>query len=309
MSYPDVFLPSEWFSHEMQFQMMAAGLKTPVYTQGLSELFGYPLPDKEIVYVPAFGDLTLKNVFAQTGGNPIAKLPRSELCIVITPTIDKFSYSKTIHGIPTFAKDLMGDDDDTLDDLVYVEPGHLPHGFRESAERAQRIALDTICQYTDQKFSVVGTKLSPLSSGKGNIAMFVHFPDGCPFERQEFLMSDVFDATMNKNIQIRVIPKPLVSKFEDYNIGLKFSIRFMEVDRNLFDLSFPIIRHFVETSFANSNLRFIKPNIHTHELIGVVQTPEVPSNDELDAFCKAVKSAKYAPYVVMDVLLETVYIN
>eukprot|EP00798_Chlamydomonas_sp_ICE-L_P012058 gene12058-15162_t len=29
MAYPDVFLPSEWFSEEMQFNMLAAGIKTP----------------------------------------------------------------------------------------------------------------------------------------------------------------------------------------------------------------------------------------------------------------------------------------
>jgi hypothetical protein len=308
MAFPDVLMPSEWFSHEMQFEMLAAGIKTLVHTHGLSELFGYPMPDTDYVYLPAFGDFTLQSVYDHTGGNPLADYARSDLCIVITPTIDKFSYSKTIHGVPTFAKDLMGDDD-TFDDLVYVEPGHLPYGFRESAERAQRIALDTIRSYTNQKFTVLGAKLSPLSSGKGNIAMFVHFHGGCPFHRQEFLESGQFDATMNKNIQIRLIPTPIISKFDEYISGLKFNIRYMEVDKNLYDMAFPILRHAVENSFKGSNLRFIKPSVRTNELVGVIQMSGEIFDEEIDQFIKTVRTTKYAPYILMDVQLSTVYIN
>jgi hypothetical protein len=307
MAFPDVLMPSEWFSHEMQFEMLAAGIKTPVHTHGLSELFGYPLPNTDYVYLAAFGDFTLRSVYEHTGGNPLAAYERSDLCIVITPTIDKFSYSKTVHGVPTFAKDLM--DDDTLDDLVYVEPGHLPYGFRESAERAQRIALDTIRNHTDQKFTVLGAKLSPLSSGKGNIAMFVHFHGGCRFDRQEFLESGHFDTIMNRNIQIRLIPKPIISMFDDYIPGLKFNIRFMEVDRNLYDMAFPILRHAVENCFKGSNMRFIKPSIRTNELIGVVQMSDISSDNDINQFLKTVRTTRYAPYILMDVQLSTAYIN
>jgi len=307
MAYPDVFLPSEWFSEEMQFNMLAAGIKTPVYTRGLAELFGYTLPDTDIVFVPAFGDFTLQSVYNESGGNPLAVYDRSELCIVITPTIDRFSYSKTIHGNPTFANELM--DDDNYNDLVYVEPGQLPRGFRESAEKAQHIALETIKKHTDQKFTVVGAKLSPLTSGKGNIAMFVHFNDGCPFDRQEFLQSGQFDETMNKEIQIRLIPRPIVSAYDDYITGLKFTIKYMDVDRNLFEMAFPLLRHMVEKSFKGSNLRFIKPSVRTNELIGVIQISEELSDDDLKQFLKAVRAIKYTPYILLDIQLSTVYLN
>jgi len=307
---PDVLLPASWYPHEMQAELLAAGIKTLVSTDGLSAALGYNVPTKTpMAYVPAFGGTSLRNVYEATGGNPIANYPRQNMCIIVTPTIAKFSYSKTIHGVPLHIRDFIGDEDEEdedmkvkvssekLDTLVCVEPGHLPPGFRENAQNAMRIAVDTVRAFTNQHFDVVGCKLSPLTSGKGNIAMFLHFAHGCPFSKQEFFDSNVFDEEMRRMIQIRVIPNPVVTRFDEPQSAVKFSIKFVAVDRVLFNKAFPLLQHAIGVAFKGANLRFIKPLNKTNELSGLVQVPEKASDANLAKFAKDVAKINYNPYI------------
>jgi hypothetical protein len=188
-------------------------------------------------------------------------------------------------------------------EVLYMENGHLPYGFRDNAIRAMGIARDTIVKYTDQKFQMVSCKLSPLTSGKGNIAMFVYFPDGCPFVRQEFLVSDKFDDQSQKMINIRVIPNPIINPSSDYMDAYMFKIKFIDVDKKLYDMAFPLIRHAIETTMKNANLRYIKPNNKTNELVGVFQLCPDDSND-IDKFMKALANINFNPYIETKIVVE-----
>ena len=312
----DVLLPASWYPHEMQAEMLAAGIKTPVFTNGLSAALGYDVPtDMPIAYVPAFGGTTLRNVYEATGGNPITSYARNNMCIIVTPTIDKFSYSKTIHGVPQRLRDFIDDEEavnmsiEQLDSVIGVEPGHLPAGFRENAMDAMQIALDTVRTFTDQRFEVVSRKLSPLTSGKGNVAMFLHFPDGVPFAKQDYLMSSVFDEVMKCNIKIRVIPYPVVSRFDEPQVAVKFSVKFVTVDRALFNKAFPLLQHAISGAFKDSNLRFIKPDMKANELTGVVQVPAPVSKEDIAKFSKAVAKINFNPYVYIGTVAVNTYVQ
>lgn len=310
MAIPCVMMPGTWYTHEMQDAMFKAGIQTPVYTKGLSDLFGYTLPNTEMVYLPSFGEQSLQHVYRSTGGNPIANYPRSELCIVITPTIDRFSYNRTIHGNATTLKEYMDDDcfHENANDIICVEEGHMPENFSSSAAMAREIAITTVMKYTDQRFNVVGAKLSPLTSGKGNIAIFLHFPNGCPFDHQDYLNSGIFCPINNKDIQIRIIPKPIMTKYDEFVESLKFEMKFLHVDSELYSLSFPLIRHAVIATLKDSNLRFIKCCNNEKKVVGVVQTTDLVTQEDVDKFVNSLQKIKYSPYVMLDVNVSKKFI-
>lgn len=304
MSIPDLLLPNSWFPHEMQAEMLAANIKTPVYTAGLADKLGYQIPSYPIVCVPSFGGTTLRNVYTATGGNPLANYNNKNLCVVMTPTINKFSYSKTVHGVPMKVKDMIDEGDaealgdDILEELVAAEQGHLPPGFREDCIDIQQIAMDTIMAFTDQRFEVVATKLSPLSSGKGNIAIFLNFPSGCPFDQQQFLDSGVTDRESNlKTIQIRVIPSPIVSRFDEPQNGIKFAINFLDVDNHLFNKAFPLIQHVIMVALPGANLRYAKPDSRNRQLVGLVQMPYEAQKEDLTRLSHGLSKINYNPYI------------
>lgn len=313
---PDFLLPDSWYPHEMQSELLAAKIKTPVYTSGLSAFLDCDVPDTDVVFVPAFGGSSLRHIYDATGGNPIASIPRDDMCVIITPTLAKFSYSKTVHGVPVRVRDMLSDEeandfsDEELEEILAVEPGHLPSGFRENALDIQQLALTTVADHAGGwPFAVLGAKLSPLTSGKGNIAIFVQFPRGCPFDKQVYLDSGVYDNDMKRNIQIRVIPRPVVTSFDDELCGVKFTMKFLSVDNALFDKAFPLIQHVISKTFVASNLRFIKPVVKTGELVGLVQTTNDVSSHELATFKQALASIKFSPYVLVDTLAETTVIE
>ena len=146
-STPDLLLPASWYPHDMQAELLAAGIKTPVHARGLAQALGFDVPSGvQVVNVPAFGGSSLRHVYTATGGNPLAQYPRDKLCIVMTPTIPNFSYSKTVHGVPIRVRDLVdeqqrqGMEEEDLDQVVDAECGHLPPGFRGNAAAAMASA-------------------------------------------------------------------------------------------------------------------------------------------------------------------------
>lgn len=309
-------LPDSYYPHDMQAEMLAANVRTPIFTKGLDKFLGYDVPSAGMVYVASFGGKTLRHIYEATGGNPLASFNRDNLCLVITPTLSKFSYSKTVHGAPLKVRDMLTEEecsdmtDEELDDIIGVEPGHLPSGFRQNALEVERIALKTIEDATcGQPFTVVGSKLSPLTSGKGNIAIFVYFPHGCPFKKQEFLDSGEYDCEMNRNIKIRVIPRPVISPFDDDMCGVKFDIKFIDIDNKLFEMAFPLLQHAIATTFEGSNLRFIKPNMATKELTGLIQVNDEVDESAFKEFERAIAKINFQPYVFVSVSLRNVVIE
>lgn len=311
MAYPDVMMPDSWYPHDMQSKLFAASIKMPVNNnENLSKILGYTLPSKsKFVYLPSFGDFSLNHIYEATGGNPISQFDRSKLCIAITPTIEKFSYSKTVHGIPTHVREVVDDvsglDEDLLNEVLYIEPGYFPNEFVPSSRDAVSTTIESVKKYTDQNFEILGSKLSPLSSGKGNIAVFLYFPNGCPFENQMFINSSYDD-----NTKIRIIPNPIISPCDFYNPAAKITLKFIDVDNNLYESTFAYIRNTIGSCIDTSNnLRFIKMDKKTNSIYAVVQLVNPLSSSNISALKKLFMSKSFTPYIIRDVVVEDTYIS
>ena len=235
----DCFLPNTWYPDYYQAELLAAGIKVPVYKQSLETVLGYkdnvPLPGKsDKVYVPHFGDQSIDHVYdaAEGRGNPLANEDRSKMCILITPPIQGLDYYKFCHGVPIMGKDVC-DDAVIEDDIVSVVDGYLPDNFRYNALHVQDISINALHNALDGKyrFEVLGAKLSPLSSGKANIAMFVKFETECPFDQQMYLpINDV------SSMKIRVIPNPIITENSQMKMKcLDIIINVVNLDEGLFD--------------------------------------------------------------------------
>lgn len=251
----ECMLPQQWYSHEVQNELFAAGIKMPVYKDDLikvmSDLDGVApeairLPgSSDMVYVPHFGDKSLDIIHDTKRGNPLAEFDQSKMCILITPPILGLDYAKFKHGIPVLGDDIC-DDPEIAEELVTAVDGYLPYGFRESALHAQDASLHTFERALNyaHKFEIVGAKLSPLSSGKANIAMFIKFDKDCPFDSQMYI------PIRGSNMKIRVIPKPIIVNNTSVPMkNVEIVANVANVDDRLFDFAY---------TFAN--------NIITHDL-------------------------------------------
>lgn len=267
----EVMMPSAWYNHKMQFDMISAGIKTPVYnTKGLGDILGMPLPSSQTVSLPAFGGISLREVYKASGGNPLAKYDSNEMCIIMSPTIEGFSYTKTIDGQPIFELNTYN--------LIGAKTGYLPHTFRQNAIEAQRIALNTVRANTPSNFEVLAVKLNPLSSGRGNLAIYIRFEGGCPFSRQCYLNSGIYGMTddgtrSDKEITIRLIPKPVISLFDENVNCIKFEIKFDGLVRNdtFSNLSTVIQNGIFDQDTSGYRLRYMKIADKNTKIVGVLQ--------------------------------------
>jgi hypothetical protein len=278
--------------------MLAAGVKVPVKTTGLADVLGYDMPSEyEYVYVANFGDTTLNRVYEATGGNPIAEYDREKLCIVMTPTVEGLSYFKAVYGVPLTVGDLLPDEhtrdmsQEDLDEVIAAEQGRLPVGFRYNAHELCELAAVTVAEHTEQKFEILGAKLSPLTSGKGNIAMFLYFPSGVPFDRQMHL------DTESGFTKIRVIPRPVITSMVEPQHGISFCMRFIGVDDNLYSKAFPLIQNAVTSAVKDSSLRFLRLDKRTNEMHGLMQMPSLMTEANSTAVVDALSKINYNPYI------------
>ena len=218
----DTFFSTNWHPAHYQAELIKAGIKMPVYkdsllaTLGEDQATGLPLPGRtDMVYVPHFGDHCLDIIYdALPGmGNPLAQEDRSRLCLLITPPIMGFDYNKFCNGIPILGDDVC-EDAEVREDLFGVMDGYLPDNFVENALHVQHISFDALQYHLanmspyNNRFHVLGAKLSPLSSGKANIAIFLKFEGKCPLSKQQYL--DI--PGVPGNMKIRVIPEPIVTE-------------------------------------------------------------------------------------------------
>ena len=188
-------LPESWYDHHTQSQLLLAGIKYPVYTKALQNIFPQdtPLPAAPIVYVPHFGDLSFDHI----GDNVLANEPNDNIIILVTPPIPGFNYDKFTHGILDHNEDSP-------------TQGYLPDNFVDMASHTIQISFDALHHQlyqimdTPPPYTVLGAKLSPLSSGKANIALFIKFNTHSPFITQAY-----YDIP-GHYLKIRIIPKPII---------------------------------------------------------------------------------------------------
>lgn len=236
----NLMFPSNWHDEGLQFRLIKAGITAPINTSGLQNL--YPgLPDKQHVYVPFIADDSIKILWGMTGGNPISDIDRNKLCLVVTPTIRGFKYDEVFYGVP----------------MPYSEEmtqKQLPSYFETNVMQVRDIAIRTLNDLTDQKYEVIATKLNPLSSGKGNLVIFVKFESECPFDKQFYTQSTHPHASYQK---VRFIPKPIVTKFGAPQPGIKISFKFLNVSQEMFSELYVLFQNFIESDLK-MHLRFMK---------------------------------------------------
>lgn len=244
MATIDCMLPDSWFDHYTQSQLIMAGIKYPVYTNALKQVYpeGTYMPTANIVYVPHFGDMT----FDHLGENVLAGEDQSTMCILITPPIPGFNYDKFRHGI-------VGEDGE-------VTPGYLPDNFVQMATHCIQISFDALHHQLYQMmdnppaYTVMGAKLSPLSSGKANIALFIKFHTyESPFQIQSY-----YDIP-SSNLKIRVIPKPIITRTANeklYEVTITFDA--LNPDNALFQhahaVGSRIVSHDLKLNFKHAKV-------------------------------------------------------
>lgn len=326
----DAMFPPEWYDMGMQFEMLAAGIKFPVYANAaLEERLDMDLPDSALasgfVYMPHFGNYSMREVHRAAGGNPLAAEDRSRMCLVITQPVEGLSYSRAFSGCPVFE----GEDDT---EPLAVEAGRLPMGFRDSALRVQGQALAALARLTDQRFEVLGAKLSPLSSNRANIVMYVRFEHACPFERQfyEPLLPQELGAPQQQQrrrgcrggrgraparqqgqaqaqgqqqqdagAKVRIVPRPIISNAEEL-VCAQFEIGFAHVDNGLFDHAYKYVQHLIEERLG-MHMRHIRLNRAERKLVAVAQFHEdtVPADFDarVEELRKYAKNPTFTPYL------------
>jgi hypothetical protein len=232
----DVLMSNEWYPHDVQVQMIKAGVKYPIkYTLGKQ------------CYIPAFGDMSMRTMIQETGGNALFGEDRTKLCLVVTRPVQGFNYEKAMFG----SKAKNGD---------FVE-GFFPYSFSKNACIAQQHAMNELSALTDQKYSWLGSKLSPLSSGLANIVIYVRFDNACPFEKQFY------------SNQIRFIPSPYISEYEEPAKCIRTVIEFYSVDEGLFKESYEYMQN-LSINELNCRLRHIKLVKDKNELHVVSQVED-----------------------------------
>ena len=216
----DVLMPDEWHPHDIQHQLIKAGIKYPIkYHLGRN------------CYMPAFGDLSMRYMIQETGGNALSGEDRSKICLVITHPVHGFNYEKAMFGYP-------------MRDGRFIE-GFFPETFYTQARSAQKNAIDELVALTDQKYEVLGAKLNPLSSGLANIVLYVRFKQACPFEKQFY------------SNRIRFVPSPLIAEFEEPAKCFKVMIEFLNTDDGVFKESYDFVQN-ISTNVLGCRLRHVK---------------------------------------------------
>lgn len=244
MATIDCLLPDTWYDHHTQSQLLKAGIKYPVFTNALQQLFplGTQLPSAPIVYVPHFGDLS----FDHLGDNVLAKENNNNIIILVTPPIPGFNYDKFTHGI-------FDEYNET------VTHGYLPHNFVDMATQTIDIAFNAFhaqlynIMDTPPSYQVLGAKLSPLSSGKANIALFIKFNQQSPF------ISQAYYDIPGHNLKIRIIPNPIITHNSNTKIHqLTISFNVINPDNNLFhhahQVASKIIPHITLYNFKHAKV-------------------------------------------------------
>lgn len=330
----DVMMPVEWYEPEMQFEMLAAGIKYPVYaTAELEDKLDMHLPQSAkkagIVYMPHFGNYSMRNLHEVSGGNPLTREDRKRMCLVITPPIEGLSYSRAFHGCPVFESD-----DDTLP--VAVTQGQLPRGFRDNAILVQQQSLAVLARLSNQRFEVLGAKLSPLSSNRANIVIYVRFEHECPFDRQFYEEMQGYElmqqrrANPIKNFQrrpqgrgqpaqqqtnapkVRIVPHPIISDDESIPCA-RFEVQFAHVDNGLFEHAYNYMQHLVEERLG-MHLRHIRLHRGERKLQAVAQFTDalIPADfdKQVDELARYTKNPTFQPYLATSSLKhELIYVD
>jgi hypothetical protein len=240
----DCMLPDSWYDHHIQSKLIMAGIKYPVYTNALQQVFpeGTNMPSAKVVYVPHFGDMS----FDHLGDNVLAEEDNTTMCILITPPIPSFSYEKFRHGI--------------INQDGSVSPGYLPDNFVHMASQSIQISFhalhNQLYQMMDNPpaYTVMGSKLSPLSSGKANIAIFIKFHTyESPFQVQSY-----YDIP-GSNFKIRIIPKPIITRTPNeklHEINITFDV--LNPDNHLFQhahaVGSRIVSHDLKLNFKHAKV-------------------------------------------------------
>jgi hypothetical protein len=272
----DCFLPASWYPHDVQAQLIGAGIKMPVFKKSTEKILAesdelsvedVKLPGKtNMVYVPHFGDEAIDHIYDayEDLGNPLALEDRNKLCLLITPPIPGLDYNKFMHGI-TMTKHIL-DKDGVKEELIRVFEGFLPYFFKDAAIDVQDASMDTLIREVGEynSFEVLGCKLSPLSSGKANIAMFLKFDKQCPFDGQSYIP---IHYGKFRGMKIRVIPRPFIIKNSKTKINnLDIVIKMASMDEDLFDFAFNFGNNII-THDLRLNTRHIRLNKANNELI------------------------------------------
>lgn len=300
-------LPEQWYSHEVQNELLAAGIKMPVYKEDLAKVMAdldgmdpeaIRLPgSSDIVYVPHFGDKSLEIIHDTKRGNPLAEFDQSKMCILITPPIIGLDYAKFKHGIPVLGDDIC-DDPEIAEELVTVVNGYLPYSFRESALHAQDVSLRTFMRAMNyaHKFEIVGAKLSPLSSGKANIAMFIKFDKECPFDQQ------IYIPIRGSNMKIRVIPKPIIVNNSSESMkNIEIVVNVANVDESLFDYAHTFANNII-THDLKINLKHVRVDKANKNLIIVGHSRgEININTRMHKMLAHKITQGLIPYIVKKV--------
>ena len=207
-----VLVKDEHISTEDQIKLIDAGIVYPVDSKAYLSYLGDDVNviSNKVVYVPNIGDRLVDVIHDQPAGsgNPLAAHNQSDMCLVITPPIQGFDYDKFANGNVMYPKHFGCLDQDIFSTPVAACRGYLPEHFVENAQRVKNITLETIAQLSkeDAPFEVVGAKLNPLSSGMGNIVLYVKFPMGCPFNQQQYV------PIRGTNMKVRIVPTPFITK-------------------------------------------------------------------------------------------------
>lgn len=290
----DLLYPCEWHDHKTQADLLLAGLKAPIFTTGLENLYEGFSTKHKTVYVPFLGDDTIKNMWKMTGGNPLALEDREKLCLLVTPVIPGVSYDKVFYG--------HVNEDGT------ASKASLPSFFLRNVSQTIDYTMRAFSQLTQQSYQCLAAKLNPLMSGKANIVLYIKFSHFCEFDRQMYYTpSDVTVEPGYDIPKIRIIPKPYISKFGDPEKGYKISFEFHTGDKMIFTDMYNILQNFVEKDLG-LHMRHIKSdNDNTCLRVFTQITDKTVKEfaDKVKAFEKRNKN-NYVPYCLKSIQYEEI---
>lgn len=230
-----VLLKDEHIAINDQIKLIDAGIVYPVDSKAYLSYLGDNVStiSNKVVYVPNIGDRLVDLIHDQpaSSGNPLSAHNQGEMCLVITPPIQGFDYDKFANGNVLYPKHFGCLDQDIFSTPVAACNGYLPDHFVENVHHVKNMTLHTIAQLAeeDAPFEVVGAKLNPLSSGMGNIVLYVKFPMGCPWSQQQYL------PIRGTNMKVRIVPKPFITKNSDTKIfNIDVNVKVSNPDEYMF---------------------------------------------------------------------------
>lgn len=242
-----VMLPKSWCRMPIQDKLFKAGLFAPVYAKNLESINPNKPPSADnVMQVPFIGDTSMELIWKATGGNPLADEDPEKMCLLISPPIPGFNYDAVFHG-----------EYDENSGSVFKKD--LPDYFVNNVSDTISYSISALKERTMQNFTILATKLNPLSSGKATVVMFLKFDKFVEFQNQEYFTPENVQNKFNsiKIPKIRIVPKPFISKYGEKTVGIKISFVFYATTENLFDDMYSIIRHFVEKTLG-FRMKFVK---------------------------------------------------